>query len=120
MTTPHVQSRRALLGGIGLLFVAPAIVRAASLMPVKVPHTHHSRYMMFYDPSWDRNEIRIDWSALPFNAPLCAGALTESRATEILGVEMFLALEKALHKKAAQIDSALWQIGVSAVVRLES
>lgn len=32
-------SRRSLLGGIGALIVAPSIVRAGSLMPVKVlPH----------------------------------------------------------------------------------
>lgn len=32
-----LTSRRSLLGGIGALLVAPSIVRAGSLMPVKVP-----------------------------------------------------------------------------------
>ncbi len=32
-----ILTRRKLIGGMGLLFAAPAIVRASSLMPVKVP-----------------------------------------------------------------------------------
>jgi hypothetical protein len=40
-----LSRRRALIGGLSALFVAPAIVRASSLMPIKVqPPTH--------DPVW--------------------------------------------------------------------
>ena len=73
-------SRRSIFGGLAGLLVAPAIVKASSLMPVKatISATYKTRY--FYGPEIDQriidmlnqtNEIlaQLAWIEVPLDSP---------------------------------------------------
>lgn len=58
-------SRRGLLLGIGSLIVAPSIVRASSLMPIKIMDPYFYRYMSCYCIGTDVIIERIDKALFP-------------------------------------------------------
>lgn len=53
-------SRRSFLGGLAVLVAAPAIVRAGSLMPVKVVDLYDTRCMLDYQVASDNFILRVD------------------------------------------------------------
>lgn len=62
-------SRRLFLGGLAALAVAPAIVRAESLMPVKPVDLYDTRALIFYDAAWDELRLRVDRSLQTMKRP---------------------------------------------------
>ena len=58
-------SRRSLLIGLGSLIVAPAIVRATNIMPVKTFDPYYTRYLLDYLIGSDEMAFRVDRALHP-------------------------------------------------------
>jgi hypothetical protein len=61
-------SRSSFIGGLGLLFAAPAIVRASSLMPVKVMRAPRLVDTIdIYESNWGETPIPLNLEDLIYN-----------------------------------------------------
>lgn len=62
--------RRNFLIGLGSLLAAPAVVKASSIMPVKLFDPYYTRYLAAYDITTDQILLRVDRSLKPLSMPL--------------------------------------------------
>lgn len=62
-------ARRSFIAGMIGLVAAPAIVRAASLMPVRAFDPYYTRYLIDYMIGTDQEVIRVDRALFPLIVP---------------------------------------------------
>lgn len=67
MTTLIQPSRRSFISGLTALVVAPAIIRASNLMPVK--NFYYDRFLVDYEIGLDCLVIRMDRAQFPLYEP---------------------------------------------------
>lgn len=78
MTT--LIGRRWFLAGLGAAITAPTIVRASSLMPIKVIDPYYRRYLLVYSIGLDAMMMQADVSLKPLPVPKFVTELTEGEA----------------------------------------
>jgi hypothetical protein len=64
-----ILSRRSLLTGLAATLAAPAVVRAGSLMPVKLFDPYYTRYLCAYSIGTDEMRLRVDRALFPLPNP---------------------------------------------------
>jgi len=91
-----LASRRSFLTGLtAALIVAPSIVRASSLMPVKAFDPFYRRYIWDYCIGTDEMMLRCDVAQFPLPTPKYVNVVSEQTAMKLLGRDNVLGMKPA-------------------------
>ncbi len=98
-----ITDRRKFLTGLSTLIVAPSIVRAASLMPVRSFDPYYTRYIIDYNIGSDCMALRIDRATFPLSLPKTIKILTKAEAMKFLNMHDKEMLKTLIPEEGKQV-----------------